>query len=150
MTNEFRKEKIEELVKEIYDKFQKYFISGDIIISGSLFYRKIGYPEPMSYNDIDLIIIDEKDDIFYEIINYFDNGINIIKTEITDRVLGYPQLIGSIKTEYIYIDLFRNNFKKNKSSIEIIPGVITNYHSNEAFVDIYTKFVITIKFYFVW
>lgn len=141
MINETRKDNIELLIKKIYNKFEKYFNSGEIIISGSNYYTKIGYPEEPSYNDIDIIIIDGRDDIFNEFIEYFDDGKNIIKTEVTDRIKGYDQLIGTIKTEYFYIDLFRDDFKNNLKSFEILPGIFTDYHCNEKFVEIYTQFV---------
>ena len=128
-------------IKILYNNFQKYFESGDIIISGSFFYKKLGCLIETDYKDVDIIIDNNisNDYILYEIQDFFKSNYEIISTFIE----RYDGLIGCIHADgLVPIDLLRNDFSENISNIEIIPGVFTNYRPYYKMVDVYDKLLI--------
>lgn len=135
-----------ELIKTIYDNFTEYFKSGDIIIGGSYFYDRIGVPIEKTFKDIDLIVDNSKDNILYELISFFRNNPNYELDEQTSFITNFDgkYLISCIlfkNNEHTPIDILRQDFSTNLSSLEIIPGVFTNYQTSEKLVEVYEDFI---------
>jgi hypothetical protein len=132
---EYKKTKFNSIIKILYDNFIEYFINGDLIITGSISYIKLGIMKQKNPSDLDIDIIsgEHGDKILYEIINFFKEQ---YKYEIIMRDM--KELRALIKTPYGYIDIFRNDFnnKKNLIEIEIIDGVKTKYYGHEWILNI--------------
>jgi hypothetical protein len=102
-----------ELIRIVYNEFEKYFYNGIIIIGGSHFYNKIGYVTDSNYKDIDLIINHDKkyDFILYDIKEFLNYNFNVVDFFIERYD---DNLIGCVNVDfYGSIDLLRNDFKDN-------------------------------------
>ncbi len=132
---EYKKTKFNSIIKILYDNFTDYFINGDVIITGSISYIKLGIIKQKNPSDLDIAIISGEygDKILYEIINFFKEQ---YKYEITIREI--KELRALIKTPCGYIDIFRNDYdnKINSTEIEIIDGVKTKYYGHEWILNI--------------
>ena len=125
-----KKENVDKLLKIIYDKFNQYFISGDLIISGSLSYIALNLIENKPIKDIDIAIIsgENGDIIINEIIQFFQN-----QSGTTVMIRDWNELRAVIQTPYGMIDIFRDDFhnKINGIDVEIINGVYSKYNGHE-------------------
>jgi len=132
--------KSEEIIRVIYDNFYRYFKSGDMIIGGSYFYSLLGIPVNPTFKDIDIIVDISKDHILYEINDFFKNS-NFKYNKEASFIKNFTgdNLISCIvfDDDYPMIDILRNNFSTNLSEIEILPGVFSNYQSNDKLIEVY-------------
>jgi len=106
----------------LFKTLRYFFKSGDIVIAGSFYYKKIGCPVHTDYKDIDLVVNEKRDDIFHSIldlIEYKHYPISSFRNRFDDGVL-----IGAFRIDgYAGVDLLRNDFSDLLPQIEIIPGV---------------------------
>ena len=129
------------LINILYDKFRKYFESGDMIITGSIVYNKIGLYKKNEIKDLDISIIDGDygDTIINEVKDFFSNNKFDFNVEYTER--KWNKLRGICVTDYGVIDIFRNdhNNKEEESTIEILPNIYTKYYGHNWIVDVLCK-----------
>jgi len=141
-------------IRLLYKDFKHYFESGDILIGGSFYYKKIGCKCDTSYRDVDLIVDENKDYIVFEILNHYRNdriwkinqhlceensnrfGDNVsrIYKEQLKPVGCLQQMIG-----YSDVDILRDNFDNLLPLFEIIPGVWTYGLSDLSMVKAYQR-----------
>ena len=109
-------------IRFLYDILKYFFKSGDLVIAGSFYYKKLGCLVHTDYKDVDLIVNEKRDDIFHSImdlIEYKHDTISSFRNRFDDGIL-----IGAFKIEgYLGVDLLRNDFSDLLPQIEIIPGV---------------------------
>lgn len=134
---------IDFLVKILYKRFKKYFDNGDLIITGSYCYNKMGlYKSTPKDLDISIIEGEENDHIVLEIINYFEKE----QKEISSAFIPKPwyKKPGTIYTKKGMIDIFRNyhNNKENEENIKLLPNVYTKYFGHEWILEAISKLLL--------
>lgn len=134
-----RKTEGERTIRLVYENFKKYFISGDLIIGGSFYYKNIGCSVYTEFKDIDFIVDSKKanDKILYEISDFFNKKFVLYTNLITEID---NNLISTVSGEgFINFDILRNDFRDNLSSIEIFPGILTNRQSDKKLIEVYEQ-----------
>ncbi len=132
---EYKKHKFDEVIKLLYNNFTDYFKSGDITITGSISYVKLGLIEPKYPKDLDLAIISGEygDNIIYKLTDFLREQQDYkVTMRYWDEVSAY------IKTPYGFIDILRDYriYGENPIDLEIIDGVITKYHGHNWILNI--------------
>jgi len=124
-------------IKLLYDKFNDYFKSGNIVISGSFYYKKIGCELNVEYKDVDIVVDEKKDEVLHHILDTIESNYELVSSFRHDWGTG---LIGSFSIEgYAGVDIFRNDFTTLLHPIEIIPGVWSYRLTDEVLFNTYEK-----------
>ena len=109
----------EDYVRLLYNNLTEHFISGDIIITGSVYYEKVGLIDGHNdWKDLDISVnTGERGDIILnELINFF-SGMSGCSQYNSNNTL-------CIKTSDIVIDVFREDFAEyNGNLFEIFKDI---------------------------
>ncbi|HUW89610.1 MAG TPA: hypothetical protein VMV43_03750 [Candidatus Nanopelagicaceae bacterium] len=120
----------------LYNDFKDYFENKKLVISGSFYYKKIGCNVETLYKDVDLVIDNNRDDVYYEILDYVESKYKLLHI---DRRNGEKQ-IGSFTIQgYSGVDLFRNDFSNLLGPIEIFPGIWSYFLDDKIQYDIHKE-----------
>ena len=123
-------------IRLIYKDFKHYFQSGDVILGGSYYYKKVGCPVKTDYKDVDLIIDENKDYIFHEILDYYESNyiVESSRNDYKGILSGFFHI-----NDYVIVDLFTNDFTNLLPPFEIIPGVLTYRTTDTEMVKLYKE-----------
>ncbi len=132
------------LLHVMYENFEKYFKTGDMIFTGSIVYDKVGLYKKDVFKDVDISIIsgENGDKIINEIKDFFTTNQFVFKLKYEERDWD-DGLRGLVITNHGLIDIFRGIGDKQKSeTIEVAPNIFTKYYGHTYYVnDVYDKFV---------
>ena len=132
---ENKKADIEQLLRLLYDNFKTYFNDGNIIVSGSVLYEKLGLiKEKSSWTDLDISINTGEygDKILDEMITFFEKSRRYRMTIQEEE----PRR-GTVKTPFGLLDIFREDFTPyTPIDLEILPDVHLTYHGEERILEI--------------
>lgn len=137
---QMKKGRIESLVQLLYDNFTEYFQSGDLFVTGSILYEKMGLISSRnSWKDLDIVIAvgPNKDDIVNEMIDFFSG-----RTGCTVNLSDWENLCAGIRTPLGFIDMFRDEDVSSYSFelIEIIDGVFSADYGVERILNVLVRF----------
>jgi len=126
------------IIRIVYNDFKSYFDKGIIVVSGSHYYKKIGFRGETEYKDIDLIVDERKefDYIINEIFEFYGSkgfiGIDHGKLSASVDIMTSDRELA--------VDLLRNDHSDILPPFEIIPGVFTYRQSDKTMLKVYEKY----------
>lgn len=136
---EFKSRLLEYLITEIFNYFNVYVDSGDLIFTGSIIYDRLDIIKKKYFNDIDISInLNENGNNILKSFNQFLSNIELENFNKEYNIKFKSKLLIDNKEldfhNIIVIDTFRNNHPENSNEyndIEIFPNVYSKYFGHE-------------------
>jgi len=120
----------------LYNIFNDEFLKGEIVFTGSFYYKRIGCKTRAEYKDVDIVIDNNREDVFHKVMDYAENKYNLIAS-FRNSFNDEPMVGMFHSEEHLPVDVIRNDFTDLRPMIEIIPSVWSYCLSDKVLYETY-------------